>query len=90
MAKKIMYLGPMRPFDLPLQTRAVLCGEPEEVFPEISKRLEELPELRKLFVPIADIPKAKAALNTEGSPLYAAYKKVQETVAEWRKAQRSN
>lgn len=89
MAKKLMYLGPMRPFDLPLTTRAVLCGEPEEVYPELAQRLSELPSLRKLFVPIADIPKAKAALAMDGSPLNAAYKNVQAAVAEWRAERKS-
>lgn len=73
---KLMYLGPSRPFGLPLNTRAVLAGKPEEVFPEIKPYLLEHPGLAKLFVPLPDIPRARAQLGLEGSALSTLYKNI--------------
>lgn len=83
--KKLMYLGPARPFDLPINTRAVLAGKPEEVFPDIAPRFEQYPSFRKLFVPIAEIPKAKAQLALEGSALFTTYKTIKAASDAWRK-----
>ena len=47
-----MYLGPSRPFGLPLMRNAILRGKPEEVFPVLADLFEEHPELRTLFVPV--------------------------------------
>lgn len=83
--KKLMYLGPARPFGLPLNGRAVLAGEPEQVFPETADAFAQHPSLRKLFVPIADIPKAKAQLALEGSALATTYKNIKSASDAWRK-----
>lgn len=86
--KKLMYLGPARPFGLPLQTRSVLSGEPCEIFPQIEPFMAKHPELDRLFVPIPEIPKAKAQLALDGSRLNAAYKSVKAASDAWR-AERS-
>lgn len=83
--KKLMYLGPARPFGLPLNSRAVLAGDPEQVFPETANAFAQHPSLRKLFVPIADIPKAKAQLALEGSGLFTVYKNIKAASDAWRK-----
>ncbi len=82
---KVMYLGPARPFDLPINTRAVLAGRPEEVFPDIAPRFEQYPSFRKLFVPIQDIPRAKAQLALEGSALFTTSKNIKAASDAWRK-----
>lgn len=86
MSEKVMYLGPNRPFDLPLATRAVLNGAPEQVFPQAEPFLAAHPDLRKLFIPILSIPAAKAQLALEGSPLYTAYHNIRAAHDAWRAA----
>ena len=49
-----MYLGPNRPFGLPLVTRAIFRGDPEKTFPQLSALFEQHKELRTLFVPVAE------------------------------------
>ena len=83
--KKLMYLGPARPFDLPINTRAVLAGNPEQIIPGIREKFEQYPNFRKLFVPIMEIPKAKAQLALEGSGLATVYKTIKTASDEWRK-----
>ena len=83
--KKLMYLGPARPFDLPINTRAVLAGTPEQTIPGIAQKFEQYPSFRRLFVPISEIPKAKAQLALEGSSLFTVYKNIQAASAAWRK-----
>ncbi len=83
--KKLMYLGPARPFDLPVNTRAVLAGTPEQTIPGIREKFEQYPSFRRLFVPISEIPKAKAQLALEGSGLFTVYKNIKAASDTWRK-----
>lgn len=83
--KKLMYLGPARPFDLPINTRAVLAGTPEQTIPGIAQKFEQYPSFRRLFVPISEIPKAKAQLAMEGSGLFSIYKNIKAASDAWRK-----
>lgn len=83
--KKLMYLGPARPFDLPINTRAVLAGTPEQTIPGIAQKFEQYPSFRKLFVPIPEVPKAKAQLAIEGSSLFTVYKNIKAASDDWRK-----
>lgn len=69
-----MYLGPSRPFGLPLMRNAILRGKPEEVFPVLADLFEEHPELRTLFVPVdGDLATARMLLATPGTALHKAY-----------------
>ena len=83
---KVMYLGPARPFELPINTRAVLAGKPEEIFPDLAPRFAEYPTFHKLFVPINEVPLAKAQLAREGTTLAVIYKTVKTASDAWRKA----
>ena len=83
--KKLMYLGPARPFDLPITTRAVLAGTPEQIVPGIARHFQDHPAFRKLFVPISEIPRAKAQLGLEGSSLSIIYKNIKAASDAWRK-----
>lgn len=83
--EKMMYLGPNRPFNLPIPARAVLAGTPDQVFPGIAQRMASHPELRLLFVPIRDVPKAKAQLALPGSRLSTIYNKIKSASDAWRK-----
>lgn len=42
----------------------------------VSKRFEELPELRDLFIPVKDFPAGRIDIQTPGTALYAALEAV--------------
>lgn len=73
---KLMYLGPSKPYGLPIRKNAILAGPPEAVFPQSAEVFREHPLLRKLFVPVESIPQAKGQLAIEGSTLATIYKTV--------------
>lgn len=64
-----IYLGPDRPFGQPLMQNAILAGEPEDVLPALETLFPIHKNFRKLFVPISELAKARAALRQPGSPL---------------------
>ena len=66
MTSKYVYVGPDRPFGLPLMRNAVLAGEPETIFPAL---FAEHKVFRHLFAPVAELARARLALSTPGSPL---------------------
>lgn len=66
---KYVYLGPARPFGLPLMPNAILAGKAEDVFPEAQPFFGEHKSFRRLFVPVAELASARAAMATPGSPL---------------------
>ena len=67
-----MYLGPNRPFGLPLVTRAIFRGDPEKTFPQLSALFEQHKELRPLFVPVAELATSRMLLTMHNA--YAAIK----------------
>ena len=68
-----MYLGPNRPFGLPLVTRAIFRGAPEYTFPQLAAPFARHKELRSLFVPVADLATSRMLLATPGTALHKAY-----------------
>lgn len=72
MAKAFVYVGPSRPFGLPLMKNAILAGEPEAVFPQGANIFEKHKNLRRLFVPVKELAVAQAALKNSGSALSLA------------------
>ena len=81
-----MYLGPSRPFGLPLMRNAILRGKPEEVFPVLADLFEEHPELRTLFVPVdGDLATARMLRTMPGTAMYQAYVAVQDASVKSRK-----
>lgn len=66
---KNVYVGPGKPFNLPLMANAILADAPEKVFPPLKQLFAEHENFRKLFVPVADLAKARAALKMPGSGL---------------------
>ena len=68
-SEKVMYVGPSRPFGLPLMRNAILAGEPEDVFPELTPLFSEHKQFKKLFVPIPKLSQALAAMRQPGSAL---------------------
>ena len=81
-----MYLGPNRPFGLPLMRNAILRGNPEEVFPVLADLFEEHPELRMLFVPVdGDLATARMLRTMPGTAMYQAYVAVQDASIKSRK-----
>ena len=69
--KSFVYIGPNRPFELPIMRNAILAGAPEAVFPQLTPLLEEHKSFRKLFVPVSGLAQARASLNQPGSALAA-------------------
>lgn len=81
-----MYLGPSRPFGLPLMRNAILRGKPEEVFPVLADFFEEHPELRTLFVPVdGELATSRMLLTMRGTVMYQAYVAVQDASIKSRK-----
>ncbi len=68
--KAFVYVGPDRPFGLPIMRNTILAGEPEDVFPDAWTPLREHRNFRKLFVPVSELAGARAALKKPGTPLY--------------------
>ena len=68
-----VYLGPSRPFGLPLVTRALCRGSPEKTLPQLSSLFVQHKDLRSLFVPVPELATSRMLLNTPGTALHKAY-----------------
>lgn len=78
--KRTIYIGPARPYGLPMTNRAVLM--PGASVPGLDTATKEHPALAKLLVPLEKLAIARAALLRAGDPLRVAYDTVQkETLA---------
>lgn len=64
-----VYVGPNRPFNLPLMRNTILSAKPEQVFPTLGKLFEEYKQFKKLFVPVSELAQARDALKKSGSAL---------------------
>lgn len=84
--KTYAYVGPARPFGVPLMPNAILRGEPVAVIPDLGPQMEEHPTLRRLFVPVAELAKARQELASPGSGLGIIYRDIQTASAKARKA----
>lgn len=71
-----MYLGPSRPFGLPLTSTMLLRGEPEKVIPALADKLAEYKNFRRLFVPASNVAIARQALKTPGTAIALAYAEI--------------
>lgn len=80
-----MYLGPGRPFGLPLATNAIFRGDPQWTFPQLTSLFAQHKALRTLFVPIDDLATARMRLNMPGTALYNAYETIKSASAKARK-----
>ena len=74
MCQKI-YLGPDRPFGLPLMKNAILAAEPEKIFPQAKKYLADR-SFRRLFVSPENLAEARKAVNSPGSVMNEDYTRV--------------
>ena len=69
----LMYIGPNRPFDLPLRHNTIVRGAPEEVFPALGSLLAEHEDLRTLFVPVDELATARMLLAMPGTAMHKAH-----------------
>lgn len=69
MSKKYVYMGPGKPFGLPIRHRAILAGEPAEVFPDLAQLFERHRNFQRLFVPMENLASAMLAVKKPGSAL---------------------
>lgn len=84
-SKKSVYLGPARPFNLPLMPNAILADAPEKVFPALTEHFEKHKNFKKLFVPVSDLASARAAMKTPGSGLSIISSEIGNASAEFKK-----
>lgn len=68
---RTIYIGPARPYGLPLMNRAILL--PGATIPGLDKAREAHPQLQRLFVPIENLAASRKMLEENGSPLQRAY-----------------
>ncbi len=73
MGEQVIYLGPGRPFGLPLRTNTIVRGRPEDAFAGLAEAFAAHPDLRALFVPVTVAAAARQALRTPGSALARSY-----------------
>lgn len=76
---RYVYLGPNRPFGLPLKTNAILADAPERVFPALEKLGREHPGLLRLFAPVDpvnNLVQARRLLKEPGSALAIHYETI--------------
>lgn len=76
----------MRPFGVPLMPHAILRGEPAAVIPALGPVLEAHPALARLFVPVAELARARQELGRQGSGLSIIYRDIQLASAKARTA----
>lgn len=67
----LIYIGPTLPGGL--EQYALFNGG---IPTRVSKRFEETPELRELFIPVKDFPVGRIDIQTPGTELYAALEAV--------------
>ena len=82
-----VYLGPSRPFGLPLLTNAILRCEPEQLFPSITAMFEAHPAFKRLFVPVAQLAQARKRLGMAGSDMASVHAAITKASADARKKQ---
>ena len=80
-----VYVGPSRPFGLPLMTNAILRCEPEQLFPSITGLFEAHPAFKCLFVPVARLAQARRRLGMAGSDMASAHAAITKASADARK-----
>lgn len=78
-----VYVGPDRPFGLPLRTNAILRGEP---LPQLAAVIEANPDMRKLFVPVEKLAETRCQLRKEGSGMQRLFSEISEAGRKARKA----
>lgn len=72
--QRLIYIGPtLKGFKL-VKYQVFIGGYPTH----ITDVYEMCPQIKRLFVPVAELTKAEAAVKTSGTPLNKYYKMVQE------------
>lgn len=78
-----VYVGPDRPFGLPLRNSAVLRGEP---LPQLAAVIEANPDLKRLFVPIGKLAETRRQLREAGSGMQRLFQNISKASRKARKA----
>lgn len=81
-----VYVGPARPFGVPLMPHAILRGEPAAVIPSLGPVIQDHPALRRMFVPVTRLAQARQELANTGSGLAITYRNIQTASAKARTA----
>lgn len=87
-SKKWIYVGPSRPFDLPLMRNAILADEPEKIFPALTPFFAKHALFKKLFVPVPSLAQTLAAMRQPGSAPRLWSDQIQAASDQWKKANR--
>lgn len=80
------YVGPARPFGVPIMPNAILRGEPCAVIPALVPAMQKHPALRRLFVPVAQLAQARQELARPGSGLAIIHRDISAASAKARTA----
>ena len=70
-----VYIGPNKPFGVPLRRNALLLGEPS---PQLREALSAHPELGELLVPVEKLAEARSRLREKGSRLHELFETINE------------
>lgn len=70
-----VYIGPDRPFGVPLRRNALLLGGPS---PQLREALAAHPELGELLVPVEKLAEARSRLREKGSRLHGLFATINE------------
>lgn len=75
-ARPRVYIGPSRPFGLPLVTGAIFAGDPGYALAALKFHLQGDPDFSRLFVEPARLAAARAAIAQKGTPLNIIFERV--------------
>lgn len=63
-----LYLGPDRPFNLPIRKKTLFADDPEKVFPNLGEIFREHKNFRRLFVPVEPAGELADAVRAVSMP----------------------
>ncbi|MCB5255538.1 MAG: hypothetical protein LHW58_07850 [Candidatus Cloacimonetes bacterium] len=75
--ERLIYCGPNLPGGKLTKYRVFKGGIPEY----LNDVIAGYPEIKRLFVPVADLQKAETAISTKGTPQQLAYEAVQKNIS---------
>ncbi len=80
--KLTVYVGPDRPFGVPMRRNSLLIGNP---FSQLENVLKEHPEIQDLLIPVEKLAETRLQLRTKGSRLQRLFVTVSEASRKVRK-----
>lgn len=63
-----LYLGPNRPFNLPIRKGALFRADPENVYPALTELFRTHKSLKRLFIPVEPVKELHQAIIAVQNP----------------------